>query len=67
MIELSYDKLWHKLADEGITKRTQLVKEGLLNYQTLKAMNNNQPVHLKVILRLCEYFHCNVDDIITFK
>lgn len=67
MMKVNYDKLWHKLIDVGITHRTYLVQQGVLNYRTLSAMNENKPVHLKVLLKLCDYFNCNFSDIVDIE
>ena len=29
-------------------------------------MGKNQPISLEVIGKLCEYFHCNIEDIVEY-
>lgn len=61
----SYNRLWVMLVYKNI-KRSQLIKLAGLNATAIAKMGKNQSVSLEVIGKLCEYFRCNVEDIVEY-
>lgn len=65
-MSFSYDKLWKKLIDEKMN-RTDLKLEVGLTSRTIAKMGKNENVSLDTIGKLCNYFQCDVGDIIEYK
>jgi DNA-binding Xre family transcriptional regulator len=62
----NYNKLWKLLFDRGM-KRSDLKKYLGIGSTTLAKLGKNQPVSLDVIVRICEYFNCNVGDVMDIE
>lgn len=61
-MRISYKKLWIKLAEHEMNK--QEFREALqIATGTMTKLNKGQEVSMSVILRICEYFDCNIGDI----
>ena len=61
-MRISYKKLWVKLAENEMSK--QVFREKLqIAAGTMTKLNKGQEVSMSVILRICEYFDCNIGDI----
>ena len=61
-MRISYKKLWVKLAENELNK--QEFREALqIATGTMTKLNKGQEVSMSVILRICEYFDCNIGDI----
>ena len=61
-MKISYKKLWVKLAENEMNK--QEFREALkIATGTMTKLNKGQEVSMSVILRICEYFDCNIGDI----
>lgn len=61
-MQISYRKLWIKLAEKEISQVT-LRKELNIATGTMTKLRKNEEVALSVLLRICEYLNCNVGDI----
>ena len=61
----SYNRLWVMLIYKNI-KRTQLVELAGLNAAAIARMGKGQTVTMDILGKLCEYFHCNVEDIVEY-
>ena len=62
MMRISYKKLWVMLAEKEMSK--QCFREQLqIASGTMTKLNKNQEVSMSVILRICDYFNCNIGDI----
>lgn len=61
-MKVSYKKLWLLLVERNISKAT-MRKEAGLSSSTLTKLNHNEEVSLSVLLRLCDYLHCDIGDI----
>ena len=61
----SYNRLWILLINRGI-KRSQLISLAGLNSSALAKMGKNQPVTMDTLGKLCQYFNCNIEDIVEF-
>lgn len=61
-MKISYRKLWVMLAEHDMSK--QVFREKLqIAPGTMTKLNKGQEVSMSVILRICEYFECNIGDI----
>ncbi|MGX7092204.1 helix-turn-helix domain-containing protein [Hutsoniella sourekii] len=65
-MSFSYDKLWKKLIDENMNRTDLKLKIGLTS-RTIAKMGKNENVSLDTIGKLCNYFQCDVGDIIEYK
>lgn len=61
-MKISYRKLWVLLAEREISK--QVFREKLdIATGTMTKLNKGQEVSLSILLRICEYFNCDIGDI----
>ena len=61
-MQISYKKLWILLAEKEMTKQ-KFREELQIAAGTMTKLNKGQEVSMSVILRICEYFGCNIGDI----
>lgn len=61
-MKVSYKKLWIMLAEKEMNKQ-EFRKELEIAPGTMTKLNKGQEVSMSVILRICEYFDCNIGDI----
>jgi len=59
---VSYDKLW-KLMKQNKMKKGQLAVAAEISAYTMTKLNQEKPVQMEVMLRLCKVFHCNIGDV----
>ncbi len=59
---VSYVKLWKKLIDLGMKKRDLKQQTGI-GSTTLTKLNNNEPVSMDVMIKICEALHCNIGEV----
>ena len=59
---VSYVKLWKKLIDLGMKKRDLKEQTGI-GSTTLTKLNNNEPVSMDVMIKICEALHCNIGEV----
>lgn len=62
VIRVSYNKLWRLMKANRMTKKELAVAADITSYAMSK-MNNNQPVSLDVMMRVCKVFHCDIGDV----
>ena len=62
---LSYDKLWNLMRANKM-KKGELYMAAQLSQDTVKKLNNNEPIHMKYLLNICKVFHCNIGDVADF-
>ena len=60
---LSYDKLWNLMRANKM-KKGELYTAAKLSQDTIKKLNNNEPVHIKYLMNVCKVFHCNIGDVV---
>lgn len=61
-MKVSYKKLWIMLVEKEISK--QDFREKLqLSTGTMTKLNKGEEVSMSILLRICEYFDCNIGDI----
>jgi DNA-binding Xre family transcriptional regulator len=61
-MQISYRKLWIKLAEMEISQVT-LRKELNIATGTMTKLRKNEEVALSVLLRICQYLDCNIGDV----
>lgn len=61
-MKISYKKLWVTLAEKEMSKAE--FRDNLeLSTGTMTKLNKGEDVSLSTLLRICEYFKCNIGDI----
>ena len=63
---LSYNKLWKLLIDKNM-KKTDLQSVIATTPKTIAKMGRDENVILETLGKICEYFQCDIGDIIEFK
>ncbi len=61
-MKISYKKLWVMLAQREMSKQ-EFREELKIATGTMTKLNKGQDVSLSVLLRICEFFGCNIGDI----
>jgi DNA-binding Xre family transcriptional regulator len=59
---ISYNKLWKKLIDMGMKKKELKELTGI-GSTTLTKLNNNEPVSMDVMIKICIALNCNIGDV----
>lgn len=59
---VSYDKLWRKLFELHINK-TELKELIGIGSTTLTKLNNDEPVSMNVMIKICNALKCNIGDV----
>lgn len=59
---VNYNKLWKKLIDLNMKKR-ELKEATGIGSTTLTKLNNNEPVSMDVMIKICVALNCNIGDI----
>ena len=59
----NYKPLWKLLIDKEMTKK-QLMEATGISKSTMDKMARNEQVSLDVLDRICNYFNCDIDEII---
>ena len=61
-MNISYDKPW-KLMKNNKMKQSELAQAAELSSYVMTKLNNDRPVSMEVMLRLCKIFHCDIGDV----
>jgi putative transcriptional regulator len=61
-MKICYKKLWVMLAEREMSKQ-EFREELKIATGTMTKLNKGQEVSLSVLLRICEFFDCNIGDI----
>ena len=61
-MEVRYNKLWKMLIDKNM-KKMDLLEAIEISPNTLAKLGKNENVSMDVLKRICEYFKCDVGDI----
>ena len=61
-MEISYKKLWLMLVEKEIPQ-ADFRKNLSIATGTMTKLRRNEEVALSVLLRICDYFDCNIGDI----
>lgn len=59
---VNYNKLWKLMIDKGINK-TQLREKAGISTNALAKLGKNEPVHMDVLVKICETLNCDIKDI----
>ena len=59
---ISYNKLWKRLIDLDIKKKDFKVMTGV-GSTTMSKLNNNEPVSMNVMVKICIALNCNIGDV----
>lgn len=62
----SYDKLWKKLIDEKMNK-SDLQNAVNTTARTIAKMGKDENVSMEILGRICEYFKCDIADILEYR
>ena len=66
MRTISYDPLWKKLVDAKLN-RTELAEKAGFSRGTITKMGKNEPVGLDVILKICNFLDCGIEDVVEIR
>lgn len=61
-IMISYNKLWKKLIDLEMKKKDLKDLTGI-GSTTMSKLNNNEPVSMNVMIKICIALKCNIGDV----
>lgn len=59
---ISYNKLWKLLIDNKMSKTDLRIATGTSTY-TMSKLNQDKPVSLDFLMKVCKVFHCDIGDI----
>ena len=59
---ISYNKLWKKMIDLDMKKKDLKSITGI-GSTTMSKLNNNQPVSMDVMIKICIALKCNIGDV----
>jgi len=63
---VSYKKLWHLLIEKDITKG-DLQRAIKCSSSTIAKLGKNELVSMQVMLNICEFMNCNINDIMDIE
>ena len=63
---ISYNGLWKILIDKNMYKK-DLASKLNISSATMAKMGKGENVSLEVLQKICEYFECNIGDIMSFE
>lgn len=63
---VTYKGLWKLLIEKGLQKQ-DLVNHAGLSSATVAKMGRGEPVSNKVLVKICGYLECNVNDIMSYE
>lgn len=65
-MEVSYNRLFKLLIDKNL-KKTDLAKGAGIGQNTLAKLSKNQFVSMEVLLKICCFLDCNIEDVVEIK
>lgn len=65
-MKISYNNLWKIMIDRDMQKKDLIEKIGVSS-TTVAKMGKGEKVSLDVLERICEYFDCNIGDVVSFE
>ena len=63
MVSVNYEKLW-KMLEEHNMKKMDLVAATKISTNALAKLGRNEDVRVNILVKICKYFNCTLDDII---
>lgn len=65
-MDVCYNKLWKLLIDKKMNKTT-FAKEVGISANTLAKLSKDENVNMAILIKICRYFECGVDDILEIN
>jgi DNA-binding Xre family transcriptional regulator len=65
-MDVCYNKLFKLLIDKGMNKTT-FAKEVGISSSTLAKLSKNENVNLHILVKICRYFDCDINDILEIN
>lgn len=62
-MDVCYNKLFKLLIDKELNKTT-FAKEVGISSNTLAKLSKNELVSMEILVKICRYFNCGLDDIV---
>lgn len=62
-MRLNYAGIYNLIDKYKISMNEFALRTGL-SYQTVKMIKNGEPIHLSAVLKICECFDCEIEDIV---
>ena len=62
-MKLSYKKLWVKLVERDL-KKTEFARKAGISSDSLAKLGKGANITTDVLLKICEYFDCDISDIV---
>ena len=62
----SYNRLWKKLIDKGMTK-TEMRQQAGISTNILAKMGKGEPVAMESLAKICTALECGLDDIVEIQ
>ncbi len=62
-------KLRHLMADKKINSLSALIRDSKISRETLNKLYHEEKMEtlkLEMIVKICEYFNCNIQDLIEY-
>lgn len=66
MVSVNYEKLW-KMLEEHNMKKMDLVTATKISTNALAKLGRNEDVRVNILVRICSYFNCKLDDIVEIE
>ena len=65
--KVSYKRLWKLLIDNDIKTGAELSQKAEIAPSTISKMRQDKYVSMEVLVKLCRYFNCTLDDIVEIE
>lgn len=62
----NYKPLWKLLIDKDMSKKELMHVTGI-SKSTMDKMGRGETISLDIVERICNYFNCNVEDVIEYS
>lgn len=65
-MSVKYERLWKLLIDNHM-KKTDLINTCHLSSNVIARLGKDKYVSMETIDKICQYFHCNIEDIMEIS
>lgn len=65
-VNISYDKLWAKLDEKNMIKKTLREQSGVTTTVIAK-LGKNETVHMEALIKICKVLNCDIGDIVELS
>lgn len=65
-VNISYDKLWEKLDEKNMIKKTLREQSGVTTTVIAK-LGKNETVHMEALIKICKVLNCDIGDIVELS